>query len=455
MIECDELGLDEPPARPVDCNFPDIPASSPAVIQYTSGSTGAPRGVLLTHGNIMANAKGIGEACRFEQSDVLVSWLPLYHDMGLFAAVSFTVCWGFETVLGTPMGFLSRPISWLQAIGKNRATISVAPPFAYNLCAQRLSDQSLRGLDLSSWRLALVGAETVGAKTVEGFVTRFRDYGFSPASICPVYGLAEATLAVTTATPGAGAMTDAVSIQQIDGRRVAVPGQVGSSGVCSYVSVGRPLPGHDVTIVDPTTSLPCGDREVGEIVVVGPSLSPRYYGEPENGVRVQLHTGDIGYVADGSLHVIDRLKDLIIVTGQNYAPADLEACVAEIGVLRGERCAAFSIFDNSDDAERVCLAIEVGARFKACLAELRDTVQYEIRRRFGLTIRSLLFVPRGTLKRTTSGKIQRSECRRLFECGTLASVQYPIRFEIPNLPADSVSHLPSRAVHRRALTADH
>ena len=424
LIEWSELGLDDPAEGAPDDHIPDLDGSRPAVIQYTSGSTGAPRGVVVTHANIMANVKGIGEAGRLTNGEVVVSWLPLHHDMGLVAGILCAIYWKTHTYLGTSASFVSRPVSWLQAIHRHRATISVGPTFAYNLCYQRLSEQSLRGLDLSCWRLAFIGAETVGVKTALGFTDRFRAYGFAPSTLFPVYGLAEATLAVATPEPGEGVVIDTAELRQVGRRQVVVPQEAGAANSASYVSVGRALPGHEVMIIDPTTSEVCGEREVGEIVVRGPSVSPGYFGEREGRRRAQLHTGDLGYIASGRLYVIGRLKDLIIMAGQNYAPSDIEACVSDAPGLEGERCAAFSTPDDINGTESFAVVVEMGAKQRRRVDDLRQWVDRAIRQRFGVAPAALLFVPRGTLRRTTSGKIQRSACRQLFESGALCEVQY-------------------------------
>jgi acyl-CoA synthetase (AMP-forming)/AMP-acid ligase II len=407
-------GLDLPPSR----SFPRRPRGEIAFLQYTSGSTGSPRGVVVTHANLAANVRTIGLTSAVGPGDRMVTWLPLHHDMGLVGGLLFPLYWGIPTHLMSPLTFIASPLSWLRAISQLRGTYSVAPNFAYSLCLHRISDHDLEQLDLSSWRLAFNGGEPVDAATARGFIERFAACGFRAQSYYPVYGMAEATLAAAFPTPGAGPVFDTVERGALTTRGQALPAPPDSPQAVTFVSVGQPVAGHRVRIVDPQSRRPLPERQVGEIVLAGPSVTPRYFGQ-QGPDRQELATGDLGYVADGHLYVIDRLKDLIIIGGQNFAPSDIEGAAAGVSGLRRGRVAAFSV-PGPLGTEALCLAAEVKPGLQN-RESLRQEVARAVRERLGLAVAEVVLVAPGALPRTTSGKLRRQECRRLYLEGLLAS----------------------------------
>ncbi len=375
-----------------------LDTSDIAFLQYTAGSTGQPKGVVVTPENLHANLTGIGEAVAVSADDRVLSWLPLHHDMGLIGALLFALFWRLPLFIGSPRGFISQPSAWLRAIAAKRATLSPAPHFAYSICAYKVPDAALAGVDLGCWRLALDGSEPIRAQGVERFIERFARFGFSPQAYFPVYGLAEATLAATMPPLGQGALID---------RR----------GHARYVSVGRALPHHRLEIRDPESGAPLPDGTAGEIWIAGPSVSPRYFHEPQDVVREALRTGDLGYVEQGQLFVVDRLKDLIIRAGENYYPADLETLVEAIDGVRTGHSVAFSVPGTEDVSERLIIAAELRPGAKAA------TVAEEVRRALlasvGIAPDDVVLLPPRTLPRTPSGKRMRHYVRQLYLDGRL------------------------------------
>jgi acyl-CoA synthetase (AMP-forming)/AMP-acid ligase II len=395
----------------------------PAFIQYTSGSTGAPKGVVVTHGNLLANCRAIRDATGYTRDDRMVSWLPLHHDMGLVGGLLTSLYCAAETWLMPPITFLARPVTWLEALGRFHATLTVAPTFAYSLCARKIPPKQLAGIDLSSLRLAYIGAEPIDVATVDAFVERFAAYGLPPTALYPVYGLAEATLAVAFPAPGSPVRRDTVDRRRLVSAGVAVPAASGAAHAVSFVSVGRSLPQHRVTVVDVDTGDALGERRVGELVVEGASVTPRYFEDADAPARGALRTGDLGYRADGELYVVDRIKDLVIVAGQNYAPSDIEAAVGDVDGVRRGRVVAFAAPSAGTDALHV--VAEIGADNHRPVAELRDAVGRHVREVIGLSPASVTLVAPGSLERTSSGKIQRRACAAAHAEGRLAVVDAP------------------------------
>ncbi len=418
----DGIGVVEPADLDAAVDVPAVApgepsASAPAFIQYTSGSTGSPKGVVVTHGNIVANCRAIRDATGYTRADRMVSWLPLHHDMGLVGGLLTSIYCAAETWLMPPMAFLARPVTWLEAITAFRATLTVAPTFAYGLCARKVPEKQLQGLDLSSLRLAYIGAEPIDHGTVTAFVERFGPYGLPPTAIYPVYGLAEATLAASFPEPGTPLRTDTVDRGRLAQEGVAAPATGGGDGV-TFVSVGRPLPEHTVDVVDVDDGRVLGERRVGELVVRGASVTPRYFADGADTVRARLCTGDLGYRADGQLYVVDRIKDLVIIAGRNYAPSDIEQAVADVPGLRRGRIVAFSA-PAPEGGEALHVAAEVSATAWRLPDELAADVRRTIRREIGLAVATVSLVAPGTLERTSSGKIKRRACAEAHRAGTL------------------------------------
>lgn len=418
------------------------PANRTAFIQYTSGSTGTPKGVVVTQGNLLANCRAIRDATGYSRADRMVSWLPLHHDMGLVGGLLTSIYCAAETWLLPPMQFLARPVVWLEAITTFGATLTVGPTFAYALCARRIPDKQLAGVRLSTLRLAYIGAEPIHPATVDAFTRRFGAYGLSPQALYPVYGLAEATLAVTFPAPGNAIRYDHVDRRRLAGEGVAHRVAPGEPDAVRFVSVGRPLPGVQVDVVSPESGVPVPERRLGEIVVTGASVSPGYFATAGFEPRERLHTGDLAYVADGEVYVVDRLKDLVVIAGQNYAPSDIENAAADVVGLRRGRLVAFSL-PGDVGTEALYVVAEVSPDSWRAPREIEDDVKRRVREGIGLSPADVVLVPPGTLERTSSGKIKRRACVEAFRDGGLARLRH-----WPDV-------LASRVARRRDRLGDH
>ena len=392
-----------------------------AFIQYSSGSTGHPKGVAIEHRAVVANTHALGLAARVTRSDVHVSWLPLYHDMGLVGALLSSIYWRMPIVLLAPTTFLFQPKRWLWAIHRHRGTISCAPNFAYGLCAKRTREEDLAGLDLSSWRFALCGAEPIDSKTVRHFQERFSRYGLPDNAIVPAYGMAEACLGLTFARLGAPIRTERVCRKALaDGHARPAEG----SAATTVVSCGRPLPGHRVLIVDEHgAQLP--ELEVGHIVVRGPSLMREYFENPlATGAVLKdgwLWSGDLGFFSEGRLYVTGRTKDLIILRGRNYYAEDLERALEQVEGVRIGATVAFGVLEEANGGELVVAVCETRREDPEAQHQLVDLICAQVLERCGVKLDEVVLVPPGTIPRTSSGKRQRALCRDLYLAGNLAA----------------------------------
>jgi acyl-CoA synthetase (AMP-forming)/AMP-acid ligase II len=390
-----------------------------ALLQYTSGSTSSPKGVMLSHENLIANSQMIRDM--FGQGPEVrgVGWLPLFHDMGLIGHVLQPVFNGGLSVLMSPLTFLQRPLTWLEAIANWKATASGGPTYGFELCTGRISDEQAAGLDLSSWGVAYCGSEPIRAETMERFADKFAASRFSRGAIYPCYGLAEATLMVTGSERGAGLRTTG----DVGG---PAPSLGGYAVPRRSVACGRACPGETVAIIDPDLGEPVADGEVGEIWVSGPNVGRGYWRRPLDtedvfGARLKgidgafLRTGDLGFVQDGEIFVVGRMKDMIIVRGTNHAPADIESTVAAcFGSFAGAAQAAFSI--DRSGREEVVVVQEVRAELSGDEAE---AVFEQVSNQHGLRLYDLVLVPPGAIPRTSSGKVRRGQCRELYLAGLL------------------------------------
>jgi acyl-CoA synthetase (AMP-forming)/AMP-acid ligase II len=394
-----------------------------ALIQYTSGSTGKPRGVVVTQTNLAENLCASAEAMKLSHEDVMISWLPVYHDMGLIGGLLLPLYAQFEAYLMQPIAFMTRPSTWLHAISAHRGTLSVAPNFAYSLCLRKVKDEEIEGLDLSSWRLAFNGAEPVDPITALEFVERFSKCGLRKNAMFPVYGLAEATLSVAFPEPGEVVRVDHVFRDALHDVREARAAPGPGQAVASFVSVGRALPGHQIEIRDAAKGSVLGERAVGEICVRGPSISPYYFQADQVAPdrRQSLRTGDLGYIADGRLYVVDRIKDLIIIAGRSYVPSDVERALVGVQGLRMGRVVAFGASDAESGTEVLVVAAESRTRDPEAVMAIQDTVRGVLLETFGLAPRDVLVVGPGTLPRTSSGKIMRRASRDLYLDGRIVS----------------------------------
>src|SRR6266446_2442599 len=406
---------DAPEAQPARGDEPNL-------IQYTSGSTGTPRGVVITADNLAANVDAMGKALQLNARDRVVSWLPLYHDMGLIGGLLAPVAHGATCWILSPLEFMLRPASWMQAVSDTRATLTVAPNFAYGLVARKVVDEDLRGLDLSALRAAINGAEPVDPGIAEAFCRRLAPCGFKRTSYFPVYGLAESTLSVAFPPLGRGLKIDNVLRQELaEGRAVPAPP---GPGTLPLVSVGRAIDGHEITIVGPDhVQLP--ERRLGQIWVRGPSISPWYFEhhQPVPERRTSLRTGDVGYLAEGELYVVDRLKDLVIVAGRSYSPSDIERVAEAVDGVRSGRSVAFGIPDQELGTESLVVVAEVQRRTPGELEDLAERVRTEVAEQIGLVPADVRLLKPGSLSRTSSGKLMRRDARDRYLSGELAGAE--------------------------------
>ncbi|QJE98294.1 non-ribosomal peptide synthetase [Luteolibacter luteus] len=416
--------------------------SHPCLLQYTSGSTADPKGVMIHHRNLRHHLSALVTNIHGLNIQSGLSWLPPYHDMGLVLKLLFSIEAGFPLTFFSPDHFIQRPVRWLRAISRYRAEFSGGPNFAFELCLRAIRDEELQGLDLSCWKAAPCGAERIQVETLQRFTRRFAPYGFRPEAFLPGYGLAEATLTVTACRSGA--------LQRISNHP-----QAGR-----HVSCGPALDGLAIRIADPQTgrTLPAG--LIGEIRVKGPSVSPGYWQRPEANAATfsadgELHTGDRGYLENGELHVVGRIKDLIILGGSNIAPEDIESAL----IAFPEILASAAFADETGNGEGVVLAMECARLSFPQFHILCSAIRRRVADLLELSIHRILFVRAGTLPRTTSGKIRRSSTREALATGRL-TVTYDEAAHIasPRLPEgpilDCVLDAVREATGRDGVRAD-
>ncbi len=407
-----------------------------AFLQYTSGSTGNPKGVVLTHANLLANVRAAGQALQAQASDCFVSWLPLYHDMGLIGAWFGTLYHATRLVIMSPLLFLSRPERWLWAIHRYRGTISAAPNFAYELCVRRSADTALAGLDLSSWRAALNGAEPVSPTTLDRFYECFGRYGLRREALAPVYGLAEATLAVTIPPLGRGPRIDRIERRAFMNAGRALPVADTDSTSLQFVSCGHPIDGHEVRIVDETgRELP--DRSQGRLQFRGPSATRGYYDNPE-ATRDLIHgewldPGDLAYIADGEVYLTGRTKDLVIRAGRNIYPHELEEQIGEIPGIRRGRVAAFGNPDPQSGTERLIIVAETQVTGSDERASLCARINELVTDLTGGAPDDVVLAPPGTVLKTSSGKIRRGASRERYLRGEIGRSGSPVWLQVAHL----------------------
>jgi fatty-acyl-CoA synthase len=394
--------------------------SAPALIQYTSGSTGRPKGVLLTHQNLLANIQAIAAGLSARPTDVGVSWLPLYHDMGLIGSWLFCLVQGFPIVLLSPLTFLARPERWLWALHRHRGSLSGAPNFAYELCARRISEGSIEGLDLSSWRCALNGAEPVSPDTLARFSKRFAPRGFRNEAFLPVYGLAENSVALCFPPLERPPRVDTIDRQRFsEGGTASAPE---GPNPLRFVAVGPPLPGHEIRIVDDQERT-CPERVIGRLLFRGPSMTPGYFKNEEATRAITkeggfLDSGDLAYMADGEVFVTGRLKDLIIKAGRNLVPQEIEELAASVEGIRKGCVVALGVTDASSGTEKLVVVAETReADHEPLAAAVRETIAGGL----GLPPDEVRLVPPGAIPKTPSGKIRRRATLDLYRSGALGA----------------------------------
>ncbi|HMD64046.1 MAG TPA: fatty acyl-AMP ligase [Stellaceae bacterium] len=404
-----------------------------ALLQYTSGSTSAPKGVVVSHGNLIENSEMIRNVFGNTRKSTHVSWVPLYHDMGLILNVLQSFYVGALCVLLAPVSFMQRPLSWLRAIHDYRAEVAGGPNFAFDLCVRRHRPEAIQGIDLSCWKVAFNGAEPVRANTIDRFASTFAPYGFDAKSIQPAYGMAEATLLISADRRGGGPVTRRISRDALQRNQIVAPRSAQDAQI--LVGCGRQLVGERLAIVDPEARMPLGPGLVGEVWVAGPHVSQGYWHNPEatasvfrvrtasGGAQCWLRTGDLGFLdEDGELYITGRIKDLIIIRGINHYPQDIEETVQDChAALRSHSGAAFCVPDQNDE-EQLIVVQEVERTFRRQIAteEIIASIREAIVREHEVAAREIVLIHTGSLPKTTSGKIQRHLTRQMFLAGSLS-----------------------------------
>lgn len=401
---------------------PDVDPDALAIIQFTSGSTSEPKGVTLPHHVILANLDGAcGVGGLDLDNDVFVSWLPLYHDMGLVGLLLIPMTSGARLVLGAPQDFTARPSRWMQWIHDYRGTVTAGPNFSWALVARGLT-RAKEVLDLSCLRIALNGAEPVDPAGVQALLEAGERHGMSAGSVFPAFGMAEVAIAGTFPKVGQGLRTDPIDLQTLEQERFAAPADPEAPGTRSFVVLGRPIPGLEIRVVDPATAEQLGERQVGELEIRGTSVTPGYYKNPEATAEMfrdgWLRTGDLSYLLDGELVLCGRIKDVIIVGGRNIFPEDVERSVAAVDGVRPGNVIAFGIEGRRGQEAMVVVAEVKGDASE----ELTRNVREAAKSVSGLPPSDVVLVPAGTLPKTSSGKLQRSLCRQRFLDDTLSLI---------------------------------
>ena len=417
-----------------DWQHPDVYGDTLAFLQYTSGSTGTPKGVVLNHANLMHNSALIAYAFEHTRSGRGMFWLPSYHDMGLIGGILQPLYIGQWDVLMSPVAFLQKPYRWLQAISRYKATISGGPNFAYDLCVRKITPEQKETLDLSNWCLAFNGAEPVRDDTIDRFVEAFAPCGFRREAFYPCYGMAEATLLVSGGFKTAPPVVRSFDAQSLENNQIvdALPDEEGARAL---VGCGGTLLDQEILIVNPDTMTRCAPDEIGEVWVAGPSVAQGYWKRPDetahtfhahlnDGKGPYLRTGDLGFMQDGELFITGRLKDLIIIRGLNHYPQDIEATVERSHEsLRSGAGAAFTVEIDGRDRLVIVHELERGRqRDVESLDEVYDNIRRQVSAEHELPVEGIALIKAVSIPKTSSGKIQRHECRRDFLAGTLEVV---------------------------------
>lgn len=418
---------------------PDVNASTLAFLQYTSGSTGQPKGVMVSHGNLLHNERMIQASFHSEGDAVYVTWLPIYHDMGLVGNMLHAFWLGATCYFMAPVSFLQRPVRWLQAISRFHATISGGPNFAYQLCADKIGEDARHALDLSSWQVAFNGSEPVRHTTMQRFSELFANSGFHQRAWLPCYGMAESTLIATGGNP----QNNPISLY-VDKRQLSQHCVVSVEPILGVplVGCGSNLPGQSIRIIEPSTGELCAPDRVGEIWLSGPHIGGGYWQRPDasretfqahlasNGEGPFLRTGDLGFLHDSELYVTGRVKDVMIVRGVNYYPQDIEATVE----AADEACcqtgsAAFGIDDSL--GERVVVVVELNRSYVRKIDPhlLTANIRQQVLEQHELVLGDIVLIRPGTLPKTSSGKVQRSQARQLYLSGELAQLDTAVLVE--------------------------
>lgn len=413
-----------------------VKESDPAMIQFTSGSTSDPKGVLLLHQNLLANIRAMGVAVNVQPNDVIVSWLPLYHDMGLIGCWLSCLYYARPLVVMSPLIFLTRPERWLWAIHYHRGTISAGPNFAYELCLKRINPEDLKGLDLSSWRLAFNGAEAVNPNTILNFIDKFKTFGFKRESMYPVYGLAETCVGLSFPELNRGPLIDKIEIYDYEKLQKATPIEDPKQKHLKFVCCGKPIPHHEFRIVDENHQ-PLPERHIGNLQFKGPSTMQGYFNNPK-ATRAAFdgewcNTGDLAYLVEGELYVTGRKKDLIIKAGRNIFPEVIEEVTTQVPGIRKGCVIAFGVNDEKTGTEKLIIVAESKERNRVKKRELHSTIIERVTVAVGLPPDEVILVGPHTVPKTSSGKLQRAQCKQLYLKGKLTGFKIPLWLQLSKL----------------------
>lgn len=422
-------------------------AETVALIQYTSGSTGDPKGVVLTHANLLANIRAMGQRMNASPEDVFVSWLPLYHDMGLIGAWLGSLYYAAPVAIMSPLSFLANPARWLWSIHRHRATLSAAPNFAFELCLKYINDADIAGLDLSSLRMVANGAEPVSPSTIARFTERFTKFGFRPEAMAPVYGLAESSVGLAFPPPGRLPIVERIEREALARHGEAVLARPDDASALAFVGCGQPLPGHQVRIVD-TTGREVGERREGRLQFRGPSVTRGYFRDEVKTRQLfdgeWLESGDLAYVARGDVFITGRIKDVIIRAGRNIYPHELEEWVGNVPGVRKGCVAVFGSPDPRTGTERVIVMAETRETDEAALDALRRRIESVATDLLELPPDDVALVSPHTVPKTSSGKLRRAAARTTYESGATAPRGRWLWWQLARLTLES---LPESARH--------
>ncbi len=417
-------------------SWPEAGAADIAFLQYTSGSTGTPKGVVLTHDNLLANIRAMARTFAVGSSDTFVSWLPLYHDMGLIGAWLSSLYCAMPLILMSPLAFLARPSRWLWAIHKHRGTISAGPNFAFEYCLTKIDDADIQGLDLGSWRLAVNGAEQVSPTTIERFQQRFGPFNFRAETMTPSYGLAETSLGLAFPRLDQAPKIDSIQRDLFMRTRRAEPAAGVDPTALHFVSCGQPLEGHQIQIVD-AAGRETAEREEGRLLFKGPSCTSGYYRNPEATAALfhgeWLDSGDLAYIAEGEIYLTGRSKDIIIKAGRNIYPSELEEALGNIQGLRKGCIAVFGSADPVTGTEKLVVLAETRETTPEILHALRREVNAVVVDMLGAPPDDIVLAPPHKVLKTSSGKIRRAASRELYESGRIDKQQRAVWWQFVRL----------------------